>query len=1004
MVTNSKKETTQMTKKTIQRLVTMGLMALAGTALWAQAAGPAKLLLPLGRTAYQTNERIDLTVLRAAAAPGEMVVTLTDTNGSRMTSTFPVARATEHLHLNGALLRPGSYVVDVSVDGGATNLTVEVFSHIRRSSYRLINWGTAQGKDQLGQGEAGFGYNLFYGNAPGDELIRAGVDTMGVCVMSGAHQMDIRMECDWSDPLVTRGGTQRVVRRAMQDRSRGNVPGVHFYDEPGLTWWKNPATGVFGPHDLPTQVQSFEAAFGRKPPQSWTLDSKNPADVAAWKEWATWKLGFMDASWKEAQFGVSSVRPDLLSLTQSQYGWSAPTDGYYFNVVRSLPIISGHGGYHDYGLNYFNPSFCLEMARARDLTRDNWYLPTWYNNTTADEYRLEQYLSFQTGVEGMMSPPPLEPARNPAALPAIVECNKVMGRLGTIFTTMPVTRPPVAMLYSLSDVIATQTMDRTMNYAHSSAQGMCLPFTYLAGKMLQQPFLPVVDEDVADGTLAAHHKAVILSSVRFLDPAVLTALEDFAVGGGLILLVGDSTVKIKGAINLGVNPKLPDEDAAPYKAAVAAKKWGDLEPYQTVAKHFQATEPLAKAIKAQLDKAGLKPVFDCDATGIAATRQAEGDIEYLFAVNATPDAASAKRNAMKAATATIALPADGKTVYDAMTGGAAKAKAKYDFIPGQMRVFALTARPIGAVSVATPAITHDLTQLKNPITLRLAATVLDNKGGVLSGSAPLRIQVLDPKGVTRYDLHRATKLGTLAIELPLAANDPSGDWKIVVTELLNNTEGQATFRYQSAPRCGALAGLERRAITLGGEEANLFRFARNHHAVTIVKGTSDYNAAAAERLQKVLAPWGVKCASVNAADVNKPRSLTEEEAKTWVGLTYTGSGGVKPGSANPITVAGFAVDGPVILLGTPEDNPLIKYLVEQKFLPYTPKVGEFPGAGRGYLAWQRDGIGKGQESITVIGYDAAGMSEAVGSLYEAIAGLDPLTPWFLPMANSVTAK
>jgi hypothetical protein len=321
-----------------------------------------------------------------------------------------------------------------------------------------------------------------------------------------------------------------------------------------------------------------------------------------------------------------------------------------------------------------------------------------------------------------------------------------------------------------------------------------------------------------------------------------------------------------------------------------------------------------------------------------------------------------------------------------------------------MRVFALTARPIGAVSVATPVITHDLTQAKAPITLRFAATVLDSKGGVLSGSAPLRIQVLDPKGATRYDLHRATKLGTLALELPLAANDPAGDWKIVVTELLNNTAGQTTFRYQPAPKCGALAGLERRAISLGGEKANLFRFARQNHAVTIVKGTSDYNVAAAERLQKILAPWGVTCSIVNAADVNKARSLAEEEAKTWVGLQLAPSGGVKPGAAGYPAIAGFAIEGPAILLGTPEDNPLIKYLVEQRFLPYAPKAGEFPGTGRGFLAWQRDGIGKGQESVTVIGYDAAGISEAVGSLYEAVAGLDPLTPWTLPVANSVTLK
>lgn len=1003
----------QQMKTTMQRLMTMTLIALAGTACGAQAAEPAKLLLPLGRTAYQTNERIDLTVLRAAAAPGDMAVTLTDANGTRMTSTFPVVRAAEHLHINGALLRPGSYVVEVAVDGGATNLTVEIFSHLRRSSYKLINWSHSQdkGQDLLRQGEDGFGYNLFYDNSAaivpaglGDELIRAGVDVIANCVMGGGHQMDLRMECDWSDPLVTRGGTQRVVREAFVDRTRGNALGVHFFDEPGLTWWKNPATGEFGPHDIPAQVQAFEAAFDRKPPQSWTLDPKNPADVAAWKEWATWKLGFMDGAWKDAQFGVSAVRPDFLSLTQSQYAFGSFTDGYYFNVVRSLPVISGHGGYHFYPLSYFNSVYSLEMGRARDLTRDNWYLPTWFTETTPDEFRLEQNLCFQTGIEGLMTPPWMEPSKKPVALPAMVECNKVMGRLGTIFTTMPVTRPPVAMLYSLSDCIAVQTADRKVHAVDQGERGECLHFTYLAGKMLQQQFLPVVDEDVVDGTLAAHHKAVILSSVRHLDPAVMAALEDFAAGGGLVLLAGDCAVTIKGAITLGVNPKLPDADSEAFKNAMKSGKEEIKGPFMAVAKYFQGAEPLAKAIQTQLNKAGIKPVFECDAAGISATRQAEGDIEYLFAVNATPDPVAAKRNAMKAVTATIALPADGKTVYDAMVGGPAQAKDKYEFGCGQMRVFALTARPIAAVSVATPAITTDLTQAKTPITLRFTATVLDTKGGVLSGSAPLRIQLLDPKGAIRYDLHRATKLGTLAIELPLAANDPAGDWKIVVTELLNNTAGQASFRYQPAAKCGALTGTTRRAVTLGGEEANLFRFARQNHAVTIVTGTNDYNTAAAERLQKILAPWGVQCTVVNAADVDKPRALTEGEATTWVGLTYAPSGGVKPGAVNNVTVAGFAIDGPAILLGTPQDNPLIKCLADQRFLPYAPKAGEFPGAGRGYLAWQRDGIGKGLESITVIAYDTAGMSEAVGSFYEAVAGLDPLTPWTLPVVSALTRQ
>jgi hypothetical protein len=92
----------------------------------------------------------------------------------------------------------------------------------------------------------------------------------------------------------------------------------------------------------------------------------------------------------------------------------------------------------------------------------------------------------------------------------------------------------------------------------------------------------------------------------------------------------------------------------------------------------------------------------------------------------------------------------------------------------------------------------------------------------------------------------------------------------------------------------------------------------------------------------------------------------------------------------------------VILLGTPADNPLIKMLRDEKFLPYAPDEANLPGPQRGMYAWQRDGVGPGQESITLIAYDEAGMSEAVGSFYEAAAGLDPLTHWALPASDSLT--
>ena len=1005
-----------------------GVLALGAPASAAEA--KLQILQPLGRTAYQTNETIDLAVVRSAPealAAGMLTLNVAGTDGSKMSFALPAraaqvqgkeAQTTEHLHLNGWLLRPGKYTVEVTCDGSTASAELTVYSHVRRSDFKLLNWGRATKTARLVEGEDSLGFNLIYAHYTNDDdasYIRAGVDVMGCCVMSGGHQMDLRGECDWSDPYVVRGGTARVVRRALADRTRPNVYGVHFYDEPGLTWGKDPATGQNTPHRVPSQHRAYQSAFDRPAPIYREIQANNPADVLRWRHWAYWKLGFMNAAWMDSQFGVSTVVPWYLSVTQSQYGFSAFTDGYYFNVVACLPVISGHGGYHDWGPGYFNPSYTLELARARDIARPCWYLPTWYGNTTSDEFRLEQYLSFQTNIQGMMCPPdidPFEPSKKPAAQ-GVVESNHLMARLGPIFNTMPVTRPPVATLFSLSHMINEQIKSQgKVAYAHDTEHGRNIPFTYLAGTLLQQPFMTVVDEDIADGTLAANHKAVILTSITYLDPPVVKGLEEFAAKGGLVLTTSDSTVKVQGAIDLGVTPALPD--AALIKKMQDAKAKGEeMAPYFTTGKWLDGAKPLAAAIKKQLDKAGIKPVFECDNPGIVATRQAAGDIEYLFAVNASYDYAGGKLLSLKPARATITLPTDRWPLYDAVRGGGLvldepvawsgltpEARAQFRFGPGEMRAFARTARPIGSVKALTPVLSRDLTLAQAPIRVDIGATLLDSKGGVLSGSAPIEIQVIDPLGVTRYDLFRATRQGTLTLSLPLAANDPAGQWKVVARDLLGKTQDTATFEYQPMGRCGSLAGSTRRAVLFAQDFANIHRFARVHRSVTIVTGKSDYNAAAAERIKKILDPWDVKCAIVNAADVNRPRELSPEEAPTWVGLEF---GRVQPGAKNSPGHVGFAVGGAVILVGTPEDNPLIAFVAKAGFLPYPPKASQFPGGGRGYLAWQRDGVGLGQESVTVIAYDAVGMSEAVGSLYEVAAGIQPLTPWELPTTNSVAA-
>ncbi len=991
--------------------MTRALAALALATLVAgfRPAGDAKVQvdLPLGRVAYQTNESIDVTVLRSGAETvpaGELALALAGEDGSTMAFSFPLeakdSPAVEHLRLNGRLLRPGKYTLEATAHGVSARKEIEIHSHVRKSSFRLVDWSSrAKGAEQATMGEDSLGFNLLYaayGGISPDEAIRGGVDYMWCCTMGGGHQMDLRMECDWSDPYVLQGGAARVARQAFRDRTRPNCVGVHFYDEPGLTWWKHAKTGEMTPHNIPAQDRSYRAAFDRDPLQYGDVKTDDPASVARWTHGGRWKLGFMDAAWKVSQHAVSAVDPNLLSVTQSVYGYGAYGDGYYFNVARSLPILSGHGGYDDYGGGYYNPLYTFEMGRMRELRKPNWYLPTWYGNIPSDRYRLEQYESFAYGLQGMAKPPDIQ-VHHPFSTPStdgVVETNLLMGRLGTAFTTMPPTRPPVAVLYSMSQNLHAQALDRNDNYEGSGHVRERVYLVYLAGLRLHTPIMPIVEEDVLDGTLAAHHKAVVLAGIQSLDPKVVAALEAYAAGGGSVIVSDDCTVAIKGATKLGM-----ELDRSFFQAMSKAWKENRKEDHAKLNRagnYLKAAEPVAAALRPKLEAIGVKPVFECDNPEIIATRQASGDVEYLFAVNASYDEKAGGMNSIKPTVAKIGIPGN---VYDAVNGGEAK-PGMVRFGPGQMRAWARTARPIGGVQVLPPVVRNDFTRLDDPLHVEIAAMVTDAEKRVLAGSIPLSVRVTDPLGRVRYDLHRATEQGLFRMTLPLAANDPAGAWRVTVRDLLTDScEDTASFTFTPAPQCAALAGAVDRAIAFGDDRNRIFRFFRTHQDVTLVKGASDWNGAQAERLAGILKPWGIRARIVAATEVAKARELSPEERATWCGLH---PGKLQPGQAlNPAQV-GFAVQGPVVLLGSPEDNSLLKFALENDFLPYKPSKNGFPGRGRGYLSWQRDCVGLGQESVSLIAYDAAGMAEAVGSLYEAQAGLEPLTPLVLPATATVT--
>ena len=361
-------------------------------------------------------------------------------------------------------------------------------------------------------------------------------------------------------------------------------------------------------------------------------------------------------------------------------------------------------------------------------------------------------------------------------------------------------------------------------------------------------------------------------------------------------------------------------------------------------------------------------------------------------------------------TTNIAFETSGKPVYNAINGGiesmftsAGKySEAKFTFSAGQMRVWAVTSEPILS-PILIKATTSKNQNSGHPYLLNLSIAVLKESGKIFAGTIPLEITITDSLRVKRFHLYRATKNGTCTISLKLAANDAIGKWTIRIKELLGETRIKQSINLEATRKMTALGMQFRKAVYFNGDDERIYRFFKNHQSVTIIIGSSIFARTAADHLIKYMKPYGIEFVIKDATQINNPRSLTKEEAATWVGLDYAGSGQIKPGAKNSLGHSGFDVKGPVIVIGNPEDNPVINYMVDKLYLPFIPVKNKFPGTGRGYLSWQRGAVGRMQDSLCLVAHDMDGMMEAAGSLFEIMAGMKFPSKNKVPVRSNIKA-
>jgi len=84
----------------------------------------------------------------------------------------------------------------------------------------------------------------------------------------------------------------------------------------------------------------------------------------------------------------------------------------------------------------------------------------------------------------------------------------------------------------------------------------------------------------------------------------------------------------------------------------------------------------------------------------------------------------------------------------------------------------------------------------------------------------------------------------------------------------------------------------------------------------------------------------------------------------------------------------------------PAGNVTLVLTPGRNVLPYKPSP-TFPGKGNGMVAWNIQALGHDVHALVCLAYDAEGMSQAVGTLFELGVGLDPLFPLAIPSSATI---
>lgn len=943
-------------------VLSLALVAVVQTHVWA-VPNP---LTPTGRNVFVENECIELVVPAAGHVAN---VVLTEAAGVKRAVDVPVVGGAAHVMLQPLALSPGEW----TISAGGVKSSITVVSSIRNTPYTFLNYQGWLDEQAEIWGPMMKGSSV----ATGDERVRIWRDDFGINVLQlqnggvpmGARTMDLILQMgarfttlntaagqhqpgggmfDWSMPEVQVATRRQVQHAAQVLRRYPGFLGVHYADEPGLTYGTrnpngsfepfngtvpDPKTHYFGPLAVPAQFELYTRTMGQSLP-----DLFNPrSNLSAWLEYMRFRCRILGNVFAQYTADVHAIDPSLIGYSQI-YAWMFLIDGEYPpDNTKGVDVISTHA-YIDHALGLWYPVHEADAMRDGDWGKPLWMMPSFEGMIRKPTL----YASVARKLEGL--------GWDRATMAGDAQAREVAHRIvpisGMLYqTTKP--RDAVAIFYS-RDQYLVETARNIKDLTAGRDYASHLVAAWIMCNALQIPAVRVVEEDLLAG-LPVEHKVIIAPQLTYLRPENRKALEKFIAAGGVLVLDKASTVEIPGARKLSFE---------------IVNWWGETVPGdpdyegltqgQIFSKHVIPVLPELK----RLLQGKVSPLVETDTPWLLASRQVAGKGDYVWLVNMKHTTTTE----YQPLSASVRLP-DAPAIYDVFKQGLISSPSIHlDLSGGDAALYALMPDKVAGVTLALQAL---------PGRIKLTATVMGASKVMVDAVIPLELELRDPAGTLIKRFYRATQHGQYVEELPLGNAPAKGDYGVQVTELLGHAGAAAKVK--------PLESLERFARSDIADVDDVARITATVASLAGKKMLVLYGETGqrpvAERVAAVLGSKRIKAVVDRAAPHDTLR-------KGWINSLFYTAG---------IYTDAAEIGEPAVLIGSKANNPLTKRVVEALLVP-RPLSDKVPGEGRGMVYWARSILGLNKDLILLYANDAEGLDRAVKAFETTLQnGVPPMT-------------